>query len=307
MSLVNLDMDVLRTFVAGVDLGSFAKAAERVGRSPSAISMQLRKLEEQVGQPLVRKDGRSLALTEAGESLLSYARRLLDLNDEALMAARSSAVSGSVRLGLPPDFAETWLPGVLARFARVHPDVHVEARVDRNATLLAGLATGALDIALLWGGSEQDRRGEKLADLQMSWIGPASGFVRDPAAALPLVAFDLPCVFRQAGVAALDAVGVSWRVAFSSPGLSGLWAAVSAGLGVTPRTAQGLPVGVKPLDAKAAGLPELPQIGLFLRMADSQPSPAASLLKVILRETLKLNLGATSDVMAPQSAQAISA
>jgi DNA-binding transcriptional LysR family regulator len=120
MSPVNLDMDVLRTFVAGVDLGSFAKAAERVGRSPSAISMQLRKLEEQVGQPLVRKDGRSLALTEAGESLLSYARRLLDLNDEALMAARTSSARPSAGLETAPPWSrESDCPGSVRRHATI--------------------------------------------------------------------------------------------------------------------------------------------------------------------------------------------
>ncbi len=121
--LTNLDMDVLRTFVAGVDLGSFAKAAGRLGRSPSAISLQLRKLEEQTGCALFRKEGRGLVLTENGEMLVGYARRLLDLNDQALAAVRNPGVAGSVRLGLPQDFAETWLPKVLARFARLHPNV----------------------------------------------------------------------------------------------------------------------------------------------------------------------------------------
>ena len=115
---VNLDMDVLRSFAVGIDLGSFAKAASRLGRSPSAISLQLRKLEDQVGQQLVQKHGRGLVLTEAGEMMLGYARRLLDLNDAAVSALGSPALTGSVRIGLPQDFAETWLPETLGRFAR---------------------------------------------------------------------------------------------------------------------------------------------------------------------------------------------
>src|ERR1700735_842011 len=132
----NLDMDVLRTFVTGFELGSFARAADRLGRSQSAVSTQLRKLGDQVAQPLVQKSGRGLALTTAGESLLSYARRILDLNDEALDRVRNGEVEGWVRVGLPRDFAETWLPGVLGRFARAHPKVRVEVRTERNASLI---------------------------------------------------------------------------------------------------------------------------------------------------------------------------
>ncbi len=150
-----------------------------------------------------------IAKVSIGEALLSYARRLLELNDEALMAVRGPAVAGWVRLGLPQDFAETWLPGVLARFTRVHPSVRVEARVDRNAALLDSLATGALDLALVWGDAGHELHGQKLADLPMVWIASPEGFVRDPATALPLVMFESPCIFRQAGVAALDAAGIS--------------------------------------------------------------------------------------------------
>src|SRR5690242_11497870 len=112
---LNLDLDVLRTFVTGLDLGSYAKAAERLGRSQSAISLQLRKLEEQTGQTLLRKRGRGLALTEPGEIMLGYARRLLEVNDEALAALKGASLQGTVRLGLPQDFAESWLPDVLGR------------------------------------------------------------------------------------------------------------------------------------------------------------------------------------------------
>jgi DNA-binding transcriptional LysR family regulator len=122
----NLDMDVLRTFVTGFELGSFARAADRLGRSQSAVSTQLRKLEEQIGLPLVQKSGRGLALTTAGERLLSYAKRLLELNDEAVDTIRGSDLEGWVRLGLPQDFADTFLPAVLGRFSRAHPRVRVQ-------------------------------------------------------------------------------------------------------------------------------------------------------------------------------------
>uniref|UniRef100_UPI001E5D3492 LysR family transcriptional regulator n=1 Tax=Methylobacterium sp. Leaf118 TaxID=2876562 RepID=UPI001E5D3492 len=211
MPPTNLDMDVLRSFVTGIDLGGYARAAARLGRSPSAVSLQLRKLEDQVGCPLFLKQGRGLALTEAGEALLGYARRLLALNDAALAALRAPPLSGAVRLGLPQDVAETHLPPVLARFAQAHPQVRVGARVERDAVLRAGLAAGELDLALLWQeGAEAEPPGAVLLDLPMAWIGPRAWPGRVPGAPLPLAAFDAPCLFRRAGLAALDAAGIPW-------------------------------------------------------------------------------------------------
>src|ERR1700754_3925155 len=136
MRKIIFDLDVLRSFVTGIELGSFARAADRLGRSTSAVSAQLKKLEEQAGTPIFRKAGRGLALTEAGETMLGYARRLLDLNDEAAAAVQGVELEGWVRLGLQEDFGERLLPEVLGRFARAHPKVRIEARVARNAELL---------------------------------------------------------------------------------------------------------------------------------------------------------------------------
>ena len=142
---------MLRSFVAGMELGSFAKAADRLGRSTSAVSAQFKKLEEQAGAPIFRKAGRGLALTEAGETMLGYARRLIELNDEAAVAMRGVELEGWVRLGLQEDFGEAVLPDVLGRFARAHPKVRIEARVARNTELLERIDTGQLDLALVWG------------------------------------------------------------------------------------------------------------------------------------------------------------
>src|ERR1700709_599235 len=128
MRALTFDLDVLRSFAMGVDLGGFAKAADRLGRSTSAVSAQIKKLEEQAGTPIFRKAGRGLALTEAGETMLAYARRLLDLNDEAATAVHGVELEGWVRLGLQEDFGERLLPEVLGRFARAHPKVGVQAQ-----------------------------------------------------------------------------------------------------------------------------------------------------------------------------------
>lgn len=281
----NLDMDVLRAFVAGIDLGGYARAAARLGRSPSAISLQLRRLEDQVGRPLLRKHGRGLAPTEAGEILLAFARRLLDLNDAALAAARAPAVSGAVRLGLPQDFAETPLPEALARFARLHPEVRIAARVERNAVLRAAFAAGELDLALLWSEGEAVPPDAGLLDLPMVWVGLRNRPGRTAGGPLPLVAFDAPCLFRRAALSALDGAGIPWRMSVTSPSLSGLFAAVAAGLGVTVRTGHGLPAALAPLDPASAGLPALPRLRLTLRNASAAANPAAVRLETTLRET----------------------
>ena len=118
MSLPNLDMDALRSLVAILHMGGLARAAERIGRSPSAVSQQMRKLELQLGEPLFRKQGRRVVLTEAGDRVHAYARRILELNDEAVHAVRGAAVDGVVRFGLPGDFAESWLPAALGEFRK---------------------------------------------------------------------------------------------------------------------------------------------------------------------------------------------
>lgn len=150
MRRVTFDLDVLRSFASGIELGSFAKAADRLGRSTSAVSAQLKKLEEQAGTALLRRAGRGMALTDAGEVMLAYARRLLEVNDQAAAAIRGSELAGRVRLGLQEDFGETLLPDVLGRFARAHPQVCIEARIARNAELRRQLDAGRLDLTLAW-------------------------------------------------------------------------------------------------------------------------------------------------------------
>src|SRR5262245_31576197 len=163
MAATTFDLDVLRSFVAGVELGSFAKAADRLGRSTSAVSAQLRKLEDQAGTAILRKAGRGLTLTDAGETMLAYARRLLELNDEAAAALRGIDLEGWVRLGLQEDF-DGLLPEVLGRFARAHPKVRIEARVARNAELVDRLHAGRLDVVLAWDAGNALPYGERIAE-----------------------------------------------------------------------------------------------------------------------------------------------
>src|SRR5579859_4952575 len=232
MRRVTFDLDVLRSFVIGVELGSFARAADRLGRSTSAVSAQLKKLEDQAAAPLLRKSGRGLTLTDSGEALLSYARRLLDLNDEAASAVRGVELEGWIRLGLQEDFGETILPQVLGRFARAHPKVRIEGRIARNAELEDKIASGRLDLALVWGVGAACGTAEPIAALPLCWLGSAAQAPMWRAGGdepVPLATLEAPCVLRTIACDHLDRAGLAWRVAFLSPSLSGLWAAAAAG------------------------------------------------------------------------------
>ncbi len=299
MSRTNLDLAALRSLLTGIELGSFARAADRVGRSTSAISAQIRKLEEQAGTPLFRKEGRGLALTAAGEAMLGYARRMVALNDEAVTAVRGTDLSGGIRLGLQEEFGEGLLPDVLGRFARAHPKVRIEAVVSRNADLLERIDAGRCDLALVWadmhpavsdeisGYGMGHRHVERLGEVPMCWVGSASERW-EPADGepLPLVAFDRPCQFQSAATAALDRAGIPWRVTFSSPNLGGLWAAAAAGLGLTVRSRYGLPAGVRALPAGESGLPALPSMSLAMVRAAATMPPEVERLADILRASL---------------------
>ncbi|WP_415873157.1 LysR substrate-binding domain-containing protein [Burkholderia ubonensis] len=305
----NFDIAALRSLVAGMDLGSFAKAADRVARSSSAVSAQIRKLEEQAGTPLFVKSGRGLALTDAGDAMLRYARRMIELNDEAAAAVRGVSLDGWVRIGLQEDFGEAILPGVLGRFARAHPKVRIEARVAHNAELLERLDANQLDLALVWGDPASAafvaRTGidsEEIARVPMRWIGAAGSGAAGSGAAgdgdagepsvrmrdepLPLVVFDRPCRFFGAATDALDRAGVPWRVAFTTPSLAGLWAAASAGLGLTVRSHYGLPASVRLLDAAPLGLPELPSVPLMLLRRASSATPTVDRLARIMTQAV---------------------
>ncbi|MFL6632688.1 MAG: LysR substrate-binding domain-containing protein [Massilia sp.] len=282
MRRTNFDMDALRSFCEGMDLGSFAKAADRLGRSTSAISMQMKKLEGQAGTDLLRKSGRGLELTAAGETLLSYARRILDLNDEARTALAGLDLEGTVRLGLQEDFGERLLSNVLGRFMRSHPDLQIEAVIARNSELIAQLQAGKIDLALGWHTDAALPHVDVLGDYPMRWVGSAAQGIENCAIGEPvrLVALQAPCLMRKAATDALDRAGIPWRVVYTSASLAGIWAAVAAGLGVTVRTHLGLPGDVRVLD----GLPALPGIRLALYSGAATPTPACERMRALIKE-----------------------
>jgi DNA-binding transcriptional LysR family regulator len=289
MRFTNLDMDALRSFVAGIEAGSFAQAADLLGRSTSAVSAQLKKLEEQTGTELVRRSGRGLALTDGGEVFVSYARRLLNLNDEAVAAVRSPELEGWIRLGIQEDFGETVLPHVLGRFARAHPKVRIEGRISRNNELREKIASGHLDLALAWD-DEVSSDAERIASLPLCWLGSAQ---QEPlwnvgaGEPLPLVTLEAPCLLRTLACTSLHRRGRAWRIAFISQSLGGLWAATAAGLGVALRTPFVRSADVRVLDHVQYGLPELPSLGLSLLRPSRPDNSASAHLALIIRQALR--------------------
>lgn len=288
---VNLDVALLRTFVAVVELGSVGRAAQRVHRSQPATSLQIKRLEDVIGTPLLKKSGRGVSLTEHGEILLDYARRLLELNDETVAAATTLKLSGSVRLGIAQDFADGVLTSVLARFARSHPSVAVEVKADRNGVLKEALARKQLDFILSFGdGSSRDTT--FLGKTPMVWIG-SPRYSLDFEAPLPFVAFEPPCEFRRVAIKALNQGAISHRIVFSSPSLFSQWSAVEAGMGLTARTTMGMPSSLV-IYGKKERLPSLPTIDICLRTAGAKLDPPALKLQEIVVEAMRERLSPAS-------------
>jgi DNA-binding transcriptional LysR family regulator len=280
-SIPLLDLALLQTLVAVNQSGTLAKAADRVGRTQSAVSLQMQRLEDCVGFPIFDRRGRILVLTPAGESLVGYARRMLELNREAIAAVRGHSVSGRASIGMSVDFEHTWLPRAMARFSESHPKISVELRVDRNTALQTAVGRGDIDIALVLG-TPESAEGILAGLVPMAWIG-APEFQWQSGSSLPLLLLEQPCIFRAAATQALDAAGQPWHVAVTSPSLGGLWATALAGMGVTLRSAVALPPGLTDVGQRFR-LPKLPMVGVRILEANGKPDAPRLTLRRLLHE-----------------------
>jgi DNA-binding transcriptional LysR family regulator len=281
MNLTNLNLDTLRTLVLAVDLGGYGQAAARLGRTPSAISLQMKRLQEDIGTTLFRKHGRRVVLTEAGEIALRFGRRILALNDELMDTIRGASLAGSVRLGFSQDFADTVLPRVLSQFGSLYPLVQMEVHIEGNAVLAEGIEQGRLDVALTVGQAERPTA-EIVGDLELVWIA-GRDFSPRVGQPLPLVVLGPQCVFRKRAIQLLDESAKTWRIAAVSPSLAGLWAAALGGLGLTARSALGLPATL----CSAERLFDLPPLGTFpicLHARSESLSTGVERLRAIIRD-----------------------
>ena len=281
------DLDLLRSFAAIVDSGGFSRAAERVGRTQSTISLQIKKLEDGLGKRVfdrVGGRGGETHLTPDGEILLGYARQVLHLCDEARSRIMEPGIDGAVRLGTPEDFATFHLPDVLARFARAHPRVALDVNCDFTVNLLDGFAKGQYDLVLFkrepqGQGSARSRAAEGVGVWRevLVWVASPRLVLDEADEPLPLVLAPTPDVYRRRAQAALDQAGRAWRVIYTSPSLMGLQAAVRAGLGVTVLPREMVPPGLIVLGEAERRLPPLPDTEIVLYRAQGV-SRAADLL-----------------------------
>jgi DNA-binding transcriptional LysR family regulator len=263
---------LLRALVAVKEHGGFTRAAERLHLTQSAVSHQIRRLEEQVGRPLLYRTTRSLTLTEDGEDFLRYAQQILHTLDALNRRFHAAPVSGVVRFGVPDNFIGEQLPGLLCQFARAFPSVRMDVSVGMHLDLRAMIKSGELDLAVALSGPKTVE-GTVLRQTQFVWAA-AEGFEKPQHAPLPLAFYPPPCIGRQVAVTALERCTADWSVVFTSPSHQGLRAAVLAGLAIAPLTRGDLEPGMKVVDGQY-GLPRLPKAHFTLLCGAGGKTPAA--------------------------------
>lgn len=278
----DIDTGLLRAFVAIVDAGTFSRAARRLNRTQSTLSMQIKRLEDLVETPLFDRGPRPPQLTPAGEALLSYAREMVAINDAALESLRAERIAGQVRLGLMEDYAATRLAPLLGTFLAAHPDVQVEVHTGLTGRFLDELGSRFdLVVAMLPAGEHE---GELLCRGRSVWAAAASFDAQAPGP-LPLALYQPGCLFRKWATDALDTAGRRWRLGLVSSSLGAVTAAVQEGWCLSVFKDSMLPPGLRVLDTRD-GLPALPDFEIRLLRAPSARTRAAKQLAGFLAERL---------------------
>jgi DNA-binding transcriptional LysR family regulator len=250
---MNLDTVSLQIFLSVAECGSFTKAAERVGRTQSAVSQQISKLENLLGVSLFLR-GRDFALTPQGEVFLGYARQIFSLHREALDRFKEPELEGEVRFGIPEDFASVFLSEVLVDFARIHPRVLLNIECDLTIHLYDRFQNNEFDLVLVKMNRPEDfPNGQEVWSEPLEWAGDPG--LLDASKPIPLVLSPRPCVYRASAIDALENAGKSWRLAFTSPSYAGTLAAVKAGMGFTVLPHTMIPPPLQPITNSS--LPQL--------------------------------------------------
>lgn len=280
-----LETDALQTFVAIAETASFTRGAQRMFRTPSAVSMKIKRLEETLGQTLFVREARRVRLTPAGEALLGDARRLLQLNGETVARFLAPALSGRVRIGTSDDVGSRILPAALGQFARTHPTVDVEMALGRSSDLATQLDDGALDLALVTAGNDDHDagRGETVHTEPLVWAQRHDGdaVARTP---LPLALAGQGCVWRRTALAALDRDGRDYRIAYTSEHCGGQQAAMLADLAVAPFPHSLVRAPLQAVPARAG----LPPLGAYqIVMLVGARAPAVDALAEVVRRAFR--------------------
>jgi DNA-binding transcriptional LysR family regulator len=276
-----LDLDLLRSFVSVVDAGGFTRAGERVHRTQSTVSQQIRRLEESLGRPLLHRNGKHATPTEEGERLLSYARRILALAEEARDVVARPTSDSVVRLGIPEDFAANRLTKVLSKFARSRPGLRLDVRCDLSVKLRSDLERGELDLALM----KRDAGGSGAIAVwpeQLHWVTSRGHPIEASDGSVPLAVFPQGCLYRNRAIHSLEAAGRAWHIAYTSPNFAGIRAAVSAGLGISILPEPAIVADHRVLRSKD-GFPAISNTELAL-VAAPDASPATRRLAELLAE-----------------------
>lgn len=279
-----IDSDILLTFAAIADTGGFTRAGERVGRTQSAVSMQMKRLEETIGRSLFEREGRHVRLTADGESLLSYARKILRLHEEALAAFHAPEMSGLVRIGIFDDLAVRFLPRILARFAKTHPLIELDVYAEDSQPLSALYQQGRLDIALLGSDSMQPGEGEIVMSEPLVWVTSSRHCTHemDP---VPVALTEHGCSWRRSAVRALQGAGRSFRICYSSRNHAGLVAPVEAGLAVSTLPLSSVHADMRILTANDGFLP-LQELHVKMLRKSGATHPAIDALVDHVRDSL---------------------
>jgi DNA-binding transcriptional LysR family regulator len=281
--VMELQIDLLKTFLAIIDTGGFTKASQVVHRTQSAISLQVKRLEETLGQSLFDRSGRSFRLTTEGDTLVPYARRMIKLHDETMAAMVNPDIAGEVRIGIIDDYAERFLPNILSTFAKSYAGVQVTVRCETSAMLVPALNKGELDLALVTGRPDED--GDVIRHDPTVWATSANHLVHeeDP---LPLAVFHTDSIVRKWPMEALDAINRNYRVAYQSPSEAGIHAIVSAGLAVAVLLKSVVPETFRILGPED-GFPDLPVAKIILKRSPSKHSKAVECMAQHIRECMR--------------------
>ena len=276
---MNIDTIALQCFIALAETGSFTKAAERVGRTQSAISQQISKMESLLGKSLLVR-GKAFALTPEGEIFLGYARRIFALHREALDRFKEPELEGEVRFGLPENFASVYLSEILADFSRIHPRILLNIECDLTLTLFERFKKKEFDLVLVKMNRPEDfPNGLDVWSEPLKWVGDHS--LIDPAKPVPLILAPQPCVYRASAVASLEQAGRSWRLVFSSPSYAGAVAAVRAGMGISVMPQTMIPDDLQAIEA--AVLPTLADTHISLIKHVANNAAVNTLEEFVLR------------------------
>lgn len=291
-NMKNLPTELLRTFVTVVDRGGFTQAGMILGRTQPAISLQIKRLEELVEAPLMQRD-KHLQITEQGETLLSFARQILTLNDAAFTRIHRQQVSGQVRLGIPNDFEVSYLPSLLSQFTAAYPDVSLEVNCELSEKLLRDFEQGHYDLVLATTTQNlnPDSGNDHYANTYIEpivWVSNGHD-IPDPEQHINLVLYPQGCGYRQRMVSQLNKANKAWRVAYSSSSLLGITAAIQAGLGVSAMAASTVPEALT-AHTKLAGYPDLGNIQIIFQSDPDTTNPAC----LRLQEHLHANLPTVS-------------